>query len=160
MRAGHLPVRSYLAVPVKTHTGEVLGGLFFGHPRPNVFSERHERLAIGISAWAAVAFESARLYREAGVALDEARNANRLKDEFLAVVAVQVWPPFTVRSQSCRTRPCASGVQAIRSTTVPFGEGVGALRSTIDPSRRPPASRSAVPFPLIHAWNHSFVERS
>ncbi len=31
MPAGHLPVRSYLAVPVKGVTGEVLGGLFLGH---------------------------------------------------------------------------------------------------------------------------------
>ena len=33
MPKGHLPVRSYLAVPVISRTGEVLGGLFFGHPR-------------------------------------------------------------------------------------------------------------------------------
>src|SRR5690606_211210 len=32
MPKGHLPVRSYLAVPVKSRTGEVLGGLFLGHP--------------------------------------------------------------------------------------------------------------------------------
>src|SRR4051794_18191923 len=30
MPPGHLPVRSYLAVPVVSRTGEVLGGLFFG----------------------------------------------------------------------------------------------------------------------------------
>lgn len=34
MPKGHLPVRSYLAVPVKGRTGEVIGGLFFDtHPR-------------------------------------------------------------------------------------------------------------------------------
>ena len=33
---GHLPVRSYLAVPVVSHSGEVLGGLFFGHPKVGV----------------------------------------------------------------------------------------------------------------------------
>src|SRR5579859_8186840 len=32
MPEGHLPVRSYLAAPVKSRQGEVLGGLFFGHP--------------------------------------------------------------------------------------------------------------------------------
>src|SRR4051812_4724958 len=31
MPAGHLPVRSYLAAPVVSRSGEVLGGLFFGH---------------------------------------------------------------------------------------------------------------------------------
>ncbi len=34
MPEGHLPVRSYLAVPVKAASGQVLGGLFFGHPEP------------------------------------------------------------------------------------------------------------------------------
>ena len=33
MPEGHLPVRSYLAVPVISRSGEVLGGLFFGHAR-------------------------------------------------------------------------------------------------------------------------------
>jgi len=31
MPPGHLPVRSYLAVPVTSRSGEVIGGLFFGH---------------------------------------------------------------------------------------------------------------------------------
>src|SRR5262245_31626779 len=40
MPPGHLPVRSYLAVPVFSRTGEVLGGLFFGHPNEGVFAKR------------------------------------------------------------------------------------------------------------------------
>lgn len=65
MPAGHLPVRSYLAVPVISRSGEVLGGLFFGHARPGIFTERAERLAIGIASHAAVAIDNARLFREA-----------------------------------------------------------------------------------------------
>jgi len=38
MPPGHLPVRSYLAVPVLSRGGEVLGGLFFGHAQPAMFS--------------------------------------------------------------------------------------------------------------------------
>src|SRR5205823_2058661 len=38
---GHLPVRSYLAVPVVARSGEVLGGLFFGHPEVARFIERN-----------------------------------------------------------------------------------------------------------------------
>src|ERR1700730_16704739 len=37
---GHLPVCSYLAVPVASRTGEVIGGLFFGHSEVGVFDER------------------------------------------------------------------------------------------------------------------------
>ena len=49
MPEGHLPVRSYLAVPVVSRSGEVIGGLFFGHPEPGVFTERAERLVAGIA---------------------------------------------------------------------------------------------------------------
>jgi PAS domain S-box-containing protein len=62
MPKGHLPVVSYLAVPVRSRSGEVMGGLFFGHPEVGRFSERHERLIVGIAAQAAVAVDNARLY--------------------------------------------------------------------------------------------------
>lgn len=65
MPDGHLPVRSYLAVPVVFRTGEVLGGLFFGHAEAGVFTERHERLLTGIAGQAAVAIDNARLYQRA-----------------------------------------------------------------------------------------------
>jgi PAS domain S-box-containing protein len=62
---GHLPVVSYLAVPVMGRTGDVIGGLFFGHAEPARFSERHERLIVGIAAQAAIAIDNARLYQAA-----------------------------------------------------------------------------------------------
>ena len=62
MPEGHLPVCSYLAVPVTSRTGEVIGGLFFGHSERDRFDERHERLMIGIAAQAAIAIDNARLY--------------------------------------------------------------------------------------------------
>lgn len=63
MPPGHLPVRSYLAVPVASRSGEVLGGLLFGHPEPGQFSERHENLILGVAAQAAVAIDNARLFK-------------------------------------------------------------------------------------------------
>jgi PAS domain S-box-containing protein len=63
MPKGHLPVRSYLAVPVISRTGEVLGGMFFGHPDPGVFTERAERIGVGIAAQASIAMDNAKLYR-------------------------------------------------------------------------------------------------
>ena len=65
MPKGHLPVCSYLAVPVKSRLGEVLGGLFFGHPEPGVFTESSERLATRIATHAAVALDNARLFHRA-----------------------------------------------------------------------------------------------
>jgi signal transduction histidine kinase/DNA-binding response OmpR family regulator len=75
MPAGDLPVRSYLAAPVISRTGEVLGGLFFGHPEVGIFNERAERLALGIAAQAAVAIDNARLYAAAQKEIEERRQA-------------------------------------------------------------------------------------
>src|SRR5262249_49409849 len=62
---GHLPVRSYLAVPVMSPTGEVLGGLFFGHPEPGMFDARAERIVAAIAVQAGIAIDRAKLYRAA-----------------------------------------------------------------------------------------------
>jgi len=65
MPKGHLPVRSYLAAPVISRSGEVLGGLFFGHPEIGVFDEKDEVILVGIAAQAAIAIDNSRLYRAA-----------------------------------------------------------------------------------------------
>jgi PAS domain S-box-containing protein len=65
MPEGHLPVRSYLAVPVTSRDGSVHGGLFFGHSTPGVFTHRDELIVGGIAAQAAIAMDNARLFREA-----------------------------------------------------------------------------------------------
>jgi PAS domain S-box-containing protein len=57
-----LAIRSYLSAPVVSRSGEVLGGLFFGHPEPNVFTEEAEHILSGIAAQAAIAMDNARLY--------------------------------------------------------------------------------------------------
>ncbi|WP_348751838.1 PAS domain-containing protein [uncultured Aquincola sp.] len=59
----HLPVRSYLAVPVIARSGDVLGCLMFGHSEPDVFTDRAERLASGLASQAAIAIDNARLFR-------------------------------------------------------------------------------------------------
>ncbi|MDB6020663.1 MAG: multi-sensor signal transduction histidine kinase [Pedosphaera sp.] len=56
-------VRSYLAIPVVSRSGEVLGGLLFGHPAPGAFTERAQHLLAGIAAEAGTALDNARLYR-------------------------------------------------------------------------------------------------
>jgi PAS domain S-box-containing protein len=101
MPEGHLPVRSYLAVPVIARSGQVLGGLFFGHSRAGVFDERAEKVLTGVAAQAAVAMDNAQLYEEAQreianreMAEARLREADRRKDEFLATLAHELRNPL------------------------------------------------------------------
>ncbi|MDR5782046.1 response regulator [Caballeronia sp. LZ065] len=75
MPKGHLAVCSYLAAPVLSRTGEVLGGLFFGHPEPGVFGERAERILAGIASQAAIAIDNARLFQAAQDEISERTKA-------------------------------------------------------------------------------------
>ncbi|HLL23150.1 MAG TPA: PAS domain S-box protein, partial [Kofleriaceae bacterium] len=81
MPAGHLPVVSYLAVPVRSRTGKVIGGLFFGHPEPARFTAQHESAIRALSVTAAIALDNAELYRSAREAEDaQRRSVEKLVD--------------------------------------------------------------------------------
>ena len=108
MPEGHLPVVSYLGVPVRSRSGDVIGGLFFGHPEPGVFTERTERLMVGVAAQAGVALDNAQLYEGAQKAAQErklllenerrlrgaAEQLSNVKDEFLATLSHELRTPL------------------------------------------------------------------
>jgi PAS domain S-box-containing protein len=90
MPEGHLPVRSYLAVSVISRTGEVLGGLFFGHARTGVFNERSERGLSGLAAEAAVAIDNVRLSQAMQREIEERKRAQEALVELNATLEQQV----------------------------------------------------------------------
>ena len=86
--AGHLPVLSYLAVPVISQSGQVIGGLFFGHPKPGQFKEEHEKWVEAIATQAAIAIDNAQLYAEI-------KTLNSHKDEFIGFASHELNTPLT-----------------------------------------------------------------
>ncbi len=120
MPKGHLPVVSYLAVPVVSRSGEVIGGLFFGHSRPGVFTERAERLVEGIAAQAAVAMDNARLYEESRRLVLRLSEADRRKDEFLATLSHELRNPLA---------PLRNSLHLLRATA---GAGAAAIHDVME----------------------------
>jgi PAS domain S-box-containing protein len=90
MPEGHLPLRSYLAVPVVSRRGGVLGGLFFGHGQAGVFTPRSEHRMTGLAAEAAVAIDNARLAQASAQELAERRRAEEALRQLNATLEEQV----------------------------------------------------------------------
>ncbi|MFC5864896.1 nitrogen regulation protein NR(II) [Acidicapsa dinghuensis] len=92
-QTSHIPVRSYLAVPVKALSGEVLGGLFYGHEDVEVFRAEHESLVAFIAAQAAAAIENFRLRDQLNdkiATLEKADRAQHDSSKHLAELAAIV----------------------------------------------------------------------
>ena len=127
MPKGHLPVASYLAVPVVSRSGSPIGGLFFGHAEPGRFTEQHERMVKVLAVNAAVAVDNARLFREAREAQEV--DARRARER---AFASEVGATFTEGGplQATLQRCCELAIQHLdlasaRIWTV--GEGSDAL---------------------------------
>lgn len=100
MPEGHLPVRSYLAAPVISRDGSVLGGLFYGHEEPGQFSADAADALEGVAAQAAVALDNSSLFRAAERELAQRREAeahqrmllneldHRVKNSLAVVLAI------------------------------------------------------------------------
>ena len=126
MPVGHVPVRSYLAASVVSRSGEVIGSLLFGHSTPAMFTTRSEELISAFAVQAAIAIDNARLYdmaqraaqeRESLLASEraargEAERHNKMKDEFLAMLAHELRNPLA---------PITSAAQLLRLPEVNEG---------------------------------------
>ncbi|MDB5088937.1 MAG: domain S-box protein [Mucilaginibacter sp.] len=88
MPKGHLPVVSYLAVPVISKSGTVIGGLFYGHPEAGKFTSHHEVIIESVATQAAIALENAKLY-------EEIKKLNDKKDEFIGLASHELKTPVT-----------------------------------------------------------------
>ncbi len=94
LESGDARMRSLLAVPLTSRTGETSGGLVVGHSEPGVFSERDERIAMAVASWASVSLDNARLYKAERVARAESDAANKAKAAFLATMSHELRTPL------------------------------------------------------------------
>ncbi len=88
MPRGHFSVVSYLAVPVVSKSGSVIGGLLYGHPEAGVFTAEHELLVVNIAAQAAVSLDNSRLF-------EQVKSLSDKKDEFIALASHELKTPLT-----------------------------------------------------------------
>jgi PAS domain S-box-containing protein len=117
MPEGHLPVRSYLAVPVRSRSGEVLGGLFFGHPEPGVFNARAEELMTGLAGQASVAIDNARLFQASQREIAQRKSAEEMLQQLNTTLEDRVAEEMVQRGKAEEALRQAQKMEAVGQLT-------------------------------------------
>ncbi|WP_088892741.1 GAF domain-containing protein [Leptolyngbya ohadii] len=90
----HPPMRGWLAAPLIRRDGQNLGLIQLSDKHQGDFTDADEDILMQLAQMASVAIENSRLYAAEQSARTQAEAANRIKDEFLAVLSHELRSPL------------------------------------------------------------------
>lgn len=85
--SGAIKIRACLTIPVLEATEQLIGAFVFASSKPNVFTERSERILSSVATQAAVGIEKARLFQTVTA-------ASNAKDQFFATLSHELRTPL------------------------------------------------------------------
>lgn len=90
----HPPMRGWLAAPLVGREGQNIGLIQLSDKFEGDFTATDEAVLVQLAQMASIALENARLYEAEQQAREQAQAANRIKDEFLAVLSHELRSPL------------------------------------------------------------------
>ncbi len=122
----HLPLRGWLAVPLVGRDGRILGAIQLSDRVAGDFNEDDEAILRQLANLAAIAIENSRLY-------DALRDADRRKDEFLAMLSHELRNPLApIRNSLHILRLRARGDTVLEQTSEMMARQVDHMVRLVD----------------------------
>lgn len=132
-----LKIRSYLAVPVVSRNGSIIGSLIFGHSKTARFNKKSEEIVVGVAAQAAIAIDNSQLFESLSGKNSELLKINNDLDNFVYTASHDLKAPvlnieglvyaLTRALEENRTEKISQMMDMIKKSILKFKETIQAL---------------------------------